>query len=486
MVILATLFALGLVVMQIALAVFVALRAWDYRPARIFTYLTSLIVVIVGSTLVRDVAPTPDQAYPFLVVLIIGVSLYITLLMLLLAALFFPEWWEGRCPIRWISLPYIISTLIISTDLLLRLRLFVGDVYFNEIYQLEYMMPNALFMILLAFLGQLVGVGILIAAFVAPQHRELRGTIGLLLLALIFSISLGLTAGQFSGAVARVTTLLQSLPVLIVLAYLILGTRLFTPNRAAIDLALKATHEAVVVADRQGKITFSNPSAQALGFELEQNFIAALHADYHDALHQFVDGKGGELRIEHQARFYDLTLAPVYDERGAWRGSLLLARDMTERAQRRIELEEERTRLAQLVVELEASQRERANLNATIEALTLPLIPVLPGVLIMPLIGDFTAERMATFMRVLLEGIEQRHARIVLVDLTGLSLLDMGGAQGLLAAINAAKLLGASCVLVGIRPEVAEALVALGLPLEGIATAATLEQAVHFQVRGRA
>ncbi|RRR69784.1 MAG: STAS domain-containing protein [Candidatus Viridilinea halotolerans] len=478
MIMIVTLFALCLVVVQITLGVFVALQGWDYRPARFFTYLTALIVLIVGSTLVRDTAPTLALAYPFMAALIIGVSLYITLLMLLVGALFFPQWWEGSRPIRWITLPYIIATAIISVDLILRLQIFVGVAYFDGTYRLSFQMPNALMMILLAFLGQVVVVVMLIVAFFTPQHRELRTPIGLLIIATIFSITMGMTAGQFSGALARLSTLLQSLPILVVLGYLILGTRLFTPNRAAIDLALQATPEGVAVADRNGKITFSNPSAQALGFQMGQTFTALLDTTYHEPIAQLAQGGGGELRIEHQERLYDLALTPVHDHRGARRGTLLLTRDMTERAQRRVELEQERAQLAATVAQLEASQRERANLNATIQALALPLIPVLPGVLILPLIGDFTHERIDDFMSILLEGIEARRARTVLVDLTGLALLDMAGAQGILAAIRAAELLGAHCVLVGIRPEVAEALVALGLPLDGLTAAATLEQAV--------
>lgn len=85
----------------------------------------------------------------------------------------------------------------------------------------------------------------------------------------------------------------------------------------------------------------------------------------------------------------------------------------------------------------------------------------------------------------LLEGIERRHAHTVLIDLTGLPLLDMAGAQGLLSGISAAALLGARCVLVGVRPEVAQALVALGLSLHELITAATLEQAVLTRVGRR-
>ena len=88
-------------------------------------------------------------------------------------------------------------------------------------------------------------------------------------------------------------------------------------------------------------------------------------------------------------------------------------------------------------------------------------------------------------MAVLMAGIEQARARLVLIDITGMPLLDTAGAAGLLRGVRAAALLGARCVLVGVRPEIAQSLVALGVPLAELATAATLQQAVHNELRAR-
>jgi rsbT co-antagonist protein RsbR len=485
MLMLATLFALLLIVVQTALATFVLVRAWRYRPTRLYAYLTTSNIIVIASTLVRDVAPDPAAAYPALAILVIGVSFYITFLMQLLSALFVPQWWEGRRPIIWISLPYFIITALISTDLVLQLGIFTDGARFDDLYRLNYVMPAALGLIMLSFVGQIVSLGILAVAFFTPRHRSARGPIILLALATLFAISLGFTAGQTFGIVARIITLVQTLPVFAVLAYLILGTRLFTPTRAALDMALQSLSEAVAVIDQEGLVTFANPSVGALGIQYNQPLSAQLAVEQRVAIEQLIQGEGGELRLIYDERQFDVSIAPVHDERGVRLGSLLLARDITERAERDSQLEAERARLAATVAQLEQSQRERAGLSAAIRALSLPLIPVLPGVLILPLVGDFSAERISEFIGVLLEGIERRHAHTVLIDLTGLPLLDMTGAQGLLSGISAAALLGARCILVGVRPEVAEALVALGLPLNELATAATLEQAVLARIGRR-
>lgn len=110
-------------------------------------------------------------------------------------------------------------------------------------------------------------------------------------------------------------------------------------------------------------------------------------------------------------------------------------------------------------------------------ALSLPVIPVIEGVLVMPLIGDLDAVRASEFTSVLLKAIER--ARIALIDVTGVPVLDTVGAAALMQATQAAALLGTRCILVGIRPEIAQTLVALGVPLGTMTTAATLQQGLR-------
>jgi rsbT co-antagonist protein RsbR len=474
-----TAIAICVLISATALAAFVAARSWEYRPSRIFVLLAAAIVCVLAATVLRDVAPTAEAAYPALVALVIGVSLYLNLLMGLLSALFVPQWFRGRWPIVWITLPYMLITLLLSIDLVGRLGFVARGVQAGEVYRLQYVQPAAGVLLGLSFLGQVVILVMLACAFFDARQRQHRVPIALLGAALLFSLLFSSFAGQLS-TIARVATLVQTLPVLAVLAYAILGTRLFRPTRAALDVALQAMREAVAVADEAGVVTFVNPSAAALGVAAGRPLTEQIGAG--SALGQLIGGDGGDIGVAHGERQLELAIAPVLDDGGVRRGTLLLGRDVTEEAQRSAQLERERQRLAAAVEQLEAAQRQRESLAEEVRSLSLPLIPVLPGVLILPLVGDFAGERIDEFIGVLLEGIEQQRASTVLIDITGLSLLDTHGAHGLLRGVRAATLLGARCVLVGVRPEVAQSLVSLGLPLGEIATAATLEQAVLARI----
>jgi|GEM_PF-6457743 len=106
--------------------------------------------------------------------------------------------------------------------------------------------------------------------------------------------------------------------------------------------------------------------------------------------------------------------------------------------------------------------------------------------LILPLIGTFDTTWIEDFIQVLLRRIAREKARLVFINITGLLVMNGDGASGLLQGMQAATLLGARCGLIDVRPEIAEALVTLGVSLDGITTAATLEQAVwrELAVRG--
>lgn len=473
---LTTLVTLLVLVVETAFATFVASHAWQFRPSRIFVYLTGALTILIAATLLRDAASSPELAYGALAAVPLGIGLYIAFLTLLISALFMPEWWQGRWPvIGWVAVPYALCVGFLFVDLVFQLGIIVRGARFEGIYRLNYQQPVAGVLIGLSTVGQLVGLAVLGVAFFQPRHRAVRPVIAALALAMIVSLALGGSSGA-ATLLSRMTSLLQTLPVIAVLGYAILGTRLFTPTRAALDKALDALGEAVVVADSDGLVAYANPSAVSLGVApgaaLEQTMGA--YAD----LTRLVAGAGGMLTLTAGARFLEVRVAPVRDRRGARRGTLILARDTTELARRTEALDQERARLASTVAQLEDAQRRREELATTVRAIAFPVIPVLPGVLVLPLIGDFTGARVADFTEVLLRGIEQRRAGTVMLDITGVTFLDEEGASGLLGGVRAAALLGARCVLVGVRPEIAQTIVALGVTLDEVVTAATLEEAV--------
>jgi rsbT co-antagonist protein RsbR len=139
--------------------------------------------------------------------------------------------------------------------------------------------------------------------------------------------------------------------------------------------------------------------------------------------------------------------------------------------------------LEQTVAELQETSHARDELQATVRALFNPVVPVLDGVLVMPLIGVIDTERAGVLLVSLLKAIEQHRARIVILDMTGVPLIDTHVARVLLQANNAARLLGARTVLVGLRPELAQTIVALGVDLADLVTQADLQSGVSYALR---
>jgi rsbT co-antagonist protein RsbR len=133
--------------------------------------------------------------------------------------------------------------------------------------------------------------------------------------------------------------------------------------------------------------------------------------------------------------------------------------------------EQRETRLALTLEDLRASQEAFRDLSA-------PVIPVLPGVLIAPLIGALDSARAAELTTNVLSTVEREHAHHVIFDITGVPLVDTHVAQVLLQTTMAVRLLGAQAFLVGIRPEVAQTMVALNLDMGALRSFSTLRDAI--------
>ncbi len=134
--------------------------------------------------------------------------------------------------------------------------------------------------------------------------------------------------------------------------------------------------------------------------------------------------------------------------------------------------------LESVVAELEHSLQQQAAMNELVRGLSTPVIPVLRGVLLMPLIGALDASRAQQTLQTLLQRVQAESARMVIIDVTGLPVMDTAVAQTLLQAAQATRLLGAKTILVGMRPEVAQTMVTLGVHLEELHPVADLQTAV--------
>ncbi|MCA0350477.1 MAG: substrate-binding domain-containing protein [Chloroflexi bacterium] len=125
-----------------------------------------------------------------------------------------------------------------------------------------------------------------------------------------------------------------------------------------------------------------------------------------------------------------------------------------------------------------AVDRENA-LSKTILELGCPLIPLLPGVLLIPLIGSINTERAQQITETVLNGINEQQASRVLLDITGVSMVDTHVASSLMQIARAAMLLGAKVALVGVRPDIAQSIVSLGINLNTLITYPNLRTAIQ-------
>jgi len=124
-----------------------------------------------------------------------------------------------------------------------------------------------------------------------------------------------------------------------------------------------------------------------------------------------------------------------------------------------------------------AEQLIRAQADA-LRAVSAPLLPVSDEVVVLPLIGDVDASRAEQVMDTLLAGIAERKPTIAILDVTGVPTVDTHTADALLQSARAARLLGVEVILTGVRPDVAQALVALGVDLASIATLSSLQRGI--------
>ncbi|WP_437670428.1 substrate-binding domain-containing protein [Sorangium sp. So ce131] len=131
-----------------------------------------------------------------------------------------------------------------------------------------------------------------------------------------------------------------------------------------------------------------------------------------------------------------------------------------------------------------AYERERA-LASTVRELGCPVIPLLPGVLLISLIGAIDAARAQQILEAVLSGVAREGARWVLLDVTGVPHVDADTAASLVQTAQATRLLGARVSLVGVGSRMAQRMVDLGIELHGISIFQSLEAAVRQLTQAR-
>lgn len=133
-------------------------------------------------------------------------------------------------------------------------------------------------------------------------------------------------------------------------------------------------------------------------------------------------------------------------------------------------------------LELRVADKTR-KLEQMVRELSAPLMPVADQVIAMPLIGVLDGARAAATLETLLNGVIAHSATTVVLDITGVAVIDSQVADALIRLSKAVRLLGAQMVLTGIQPRIAQTLVAQGVGVGGIVTLRTLKEGIAFALR---
>jgi rsbT co-antagonist protein RsbR len=132
-------------------------------------------------------------------------------------------------------------------------------------------------------------------------------------------------------------------------------------------------------------------------------------------------------------------------------------------------------------LEREIKERERLQQEVidtqqqALRELSTPIIPVMDRIIVMPLIGNIDSGRARDITRSLLAGIRQQRAKVVILDITGVPLVDSGVASHLNKTIQAARLKGAHTIITGISDAVAETIVDMGIEWSDVETLSDLQ-----------
>ena len=175
-----------------------------------------------------------------------------------------------------------------------------------------------------------------------------------------------------------------------------------------------------------------------------------------------VELDGRKVPIEYSA-------TPLKDAEGTIVGGLEYILDITDR------------------VRAEKKLREQ---NRTIQEISTPAISLWEGIVVLPVVGVVDSMRAKQMMSAMLAKIKETSAKIIILDIQGVAAIDTAVANHLIKITKATKLMGCRCIISGISPSVAEALVQLGIELGDVATNSTLKDALgdafallHFDVK---
>jgi rsbT co-antagonist protein RsbR len=446
---------------------------------RLFAIFMANVLFQLGTSVVR--LTTHNQGLALVTSMPLGITLALNQLLLvwLIMALFIPDRY-AQTKTRWlIAAPYLVSIAALALDFIPGASLWLGPIHQNidgtySVRALKISIP------LVAGLTISQIVPVIMLATIAVRNPDRRAP------AIILAFGSIATTIMSSLPQAQAIPLLYALgaiPTYLAFAWATLRYQLFRPSNVALQAAIESIPDGILFLDQHQHIRYANTAARQLLW-LNGNTGITSWDEVRSAA-AFVESRQHTPAGESQIRLVRNTQEPMILEGeqvaisgDTMRMSVVTLRNITGDEQRQAELQK-------ALGEVEARASEQTRLREEIEQqreaireLGVPVLPVSTDTMVMPLVGVLDAVRLEQVQQQALRKLQESRARRLILDITGVPIVDSFVAQGLLRVVQAARLLGSDVTLVGIRPEVAQTIVGLGLSLEGMRTQSSLRDAL--------
>jgi anti-anti-sigma regulatory factor/PAS domain-containing protein len=474
------LFILFTIVVLVASVVYVLLQDYRAIPNRIFAAFTISSLLLSCAGAVRFASRNMAEIWVLSGLLTSLQAAIFGFLIWLIMLLFMPH--RYRQPLlRWVVIaPYVVMAIGLAVDWYGRLGIVGIDVVRGESGITDFVWGPAFWPVFALYIIGCILVPVTMLITIAIQHPRVRFP------------AIWLTAGAIltflTGYISREVGLVplsyaSLLPLHLSFGWVTLRYGIFRPSQVALQTAVEHLPDGILVLDTDRQIRFANRAArQILALEREQRFDHSLADAGFAEQTTDVDRKLGSRRFARSnGQILLISEVAIRDERGG--ASVVLLRDMTLIEQQRAELVASQKALAERSAALEHSLAELKQRDELLRRLTQPLIPLSQTTLVAPLIGAFDAERCQLLFSSILAEIAARQVRIVLLDLTGLTVFEQTLAHTLHQISNGARLMGAEVALCGIRPDLAELMVHTGSTWDGLRSFATLQDGVAALLR---